>query len=128
MMIYNFCASILRAAGDTKSPLVFLTIAGFINVILNLIFIIFFDMSVDGVALATTISQGVSAILVVIALIKRSDACQLHFSQIRFYKNEFLQILKVGLPAGIQGSLFSISNVIIQSSVNSFGLSFIFKG
>ena len=121
MMIYNFCASILRAAGDTKSPLVFLTIAGFINVILNLIFIIFFDMSVDGVALATTISQGVSAILVVIALIKRSDACQLHFSQIRFYKNEFLQILKVGLPAGIQGSLFSISNVIIQSSVNSFG-------
>ena len=121
MMIYNFCASILRAAGDTKSPLIFLTIAGFINVILNLIFIIFFDMSVDGVALATTISQGVSAILVVIALIKRSDACQLHFSQIRFYKNEFLQILKVGLPAGIQGSLFSISNVIIQSSVNSFG-------
>lgn len=121
MMIYNFCASILRAAGDTKSPLIFLTIAGFINVILNLIFIIFFDMSVDGVALATTISQGVSAILVVIALVKRSDTCQLHFSQIRFYKNEFLQILKVGLPAGVQGSLFSISNVIIQSSVNSFG-------
>ena len=121
MMLYNFCASILRAAGDTKSPLIFLTIAGFINVILNVIFIVFFNMSVDGVALATTISQGVSAILVVVALIKRNDACQLHFSKIRFYKNEFLQILKVGLPAGIQGSLFSISNVIIQSSVNSFG-------
>ena len=121
MMIYNFCASILRAAGDTKSPLIFLTIAGFINVILNIIFIIFFDMSVDGVALATTISQGVSATLVVIALVRRNDACKLHFSQLKFYKNEFLQILKIGLPAGIQGSLFSISNVIIQSSVNSFG-------
>ena len=121
MMIYNFCASILRATGDTKSPLVFLTIAGFINVILNIIFIIFFDMSVDGVALATTISQGISATLVVIALIRRNDACKLHFSQLKFYKNEFLQILKIGLPAGIQGSLFSISNVIIQSSVNSFG-------
>ncbi len=121
MMIYNFCASILRAAGDTKSPLIFLTIAGFINVILNMIFVIFFDLNVAGVALATTISQGISAILVVIALLKRKDSCKLHLSQLRFYRDEFLQILKVGLPAGIQGSLFSISNVIIQSSVNSFG-------
>ncbi len=121
MMIYNFCASILRATGDTKSPLIFLTIAGFINIILNMIFVIFFDLNVAGVALATTISQGISAILVVVALVKRKDACQLHFTQLRFYKAEFLQILKIGLPAGIQGSLFSISNVIIQSSVNSFG-------
>ena len=121
MMLYNFCASILRATGDTKSPLVFLTIAGVINVILNMIFVIFFDMNVAGVALATTISQGVSAILVVIALVKRNDACKLHFSKIKFYKDEFFQILKIGLPAGIQGSLFSISNVIIQSSINSFG-------
>lgn len=121
MMIYNFCASILRATGDTKSPLIFLTIAGIINVILNMIFVIFFDLNVAGVALATTISQAVSATLVVLALIKRSDACQLHFSQIKIYKDEFLQILKIGLPAGIQGSLFSISNVIIQSSINSFG-------
>lgn len=121
MMIYNFCASILRATGDTKSPLIFLTIAGILNVILNVIFVTAFHLNVAGVALATTISQAVSAVLVVLALVKRSDACQLHFSQLKFYKEEFLQILKVGLPAGIQGSLFSVSNVIIQSSINSFG-------
>ncbi len=121
MMIYNFCASILRATGDTKSPLIFLTIAGVINVGLNVVFVTVVDLNVAGVALATTISQGVSAILVVLALVKRSDACQLHFSQLKFYKDEFLQILKIGLPAGIQGSLFSASNVIIQSSINSFG-------
>ncbi len=121
MMIYNFCASILRATGDTKSPLIFLTIAGILNVILNVIFVIAFHLNVAGVALATTISQAVSAVLVVLALVKRSDACQLHFSQLKFYKEEFLQILKVGLPAGVQGSLFSVSNVIIQSSINSFG-------
>ncbi len=121
MMVYNFCASILRATGDTKSPLIFLTIAGVINVGLNVIFVTAFDLNVAGVALATTISQGVSAVLVVLALVKRSDACQLHFSQLKFYKDEFLQILKIGLPAGIQGSLFSASNVIIQSSINSFG-------
>ena len=121
MMIYNFCASILRATGDTKSPLIFLTIAGVINVVLNVIFVTMFNLNVAGVALATTISQGVSATLVVLAIVKRSDACQLHFSQLRFYKDELLQIIKIGLPAGIQGSLFSFSNVIIQSSINSFG-------
>ncbi len=121
MMIYNFCSSILRAAGDTKSPLIFLTVAGVINVVLNVIFVTVFDLNVAGVALATTISQGVSATLVVIALVKRNDACKLYFSKLRFYKNELLQIIKIGLPAGIQGSLFSISNVIIQSSINSFG-------
>jgi len=121
MMLYNFCSSILRAAGDTKSPLIFLTIAGIINVILNVIFVTVFHLNVAGVALATTISQGVSAILVVLALIKREDACKLYLSKIRFYKDELLAIFKVGLPAGIQGSLFSISNVVIQSSINSFG-------
>lgn len=121
MMIYNFCSSILRAAGDTKSPLIFLTIAGVINVVLNVIFVTVFDLNVAGVALATTSSQGVSAILVLITLIKRTDSCKLYLSQIRFYKDEFVQLIKIGLPAGIQGSLFSISNVIIQSSINSFG-------
>lgn len=121
MMIYNFCAAILRAAGDTKSPLIFLTIAGVINVGLNVFFVTVIDLNVAGVALATTISQGVSATLVIVALIRRNDACQLHISQLKIYKNELLQILKVGLPAGIQGSLFSASNVIIQSSINSFG-------
>lgn len=121
MMIYNFCSSILRAAGDTKSPLIFLTIAGVINVALNVIFVTVFDLNVAGVALATTISQGVSATLVLITLIKRTDSCKLYLSQMRFYKDEFIQLIKIGLPAGIQGSLFSISNVIIQSSINSFG-------
>lgn len=121
MMIYNFCSSILRAAGDTKSPLIFLTIAGVINVVLNVIFVTVFNLNVAGVALATTSSQGVSAILVLITLIKRTDSCKLYLSQIRFYKDEFVQLIKIGLPAGIQGSLFSISNVIIQSSINSFG-------
>ena len=120
-MVYNFCASILRAAGDTKSPLLFLSIAGVVNVILNVFFVTVFHMNVAGVALATTISQGISAVLVVIALMRRSDACKLEWKKMRFYKPQLMKIIRIGLPAGIQGSLFSISNVIIQSSINSFG-------
>lgn len=127
-MVYNFCASILRAAGDTKSPLIFLSIAGVINVILNVIFITVLHMNVDGVALATTISQGISAVLVVIALMRRTDACRLSLKKMRFYKTELLKIIRIGLPAGIQSSLFSISNVIIQSSINSFNSDAIMSG
>lgn len=120
-MVYNFSASILRAVGDTKSPLIFLSIAGVINVILNVIFVRQFNMNVAGVALATTISQGISAVLVVITLMRRKDACKLSLSKLRFYKPQLVKMLRIGLPAGIQSSLFSISNVIIQSSINSFG-------
>lgn len=120
-MVYNFCAAILRAAGDTKGPLIFLTIAGVINVALNVFFVTAFHMNVAGVALATTISQGVSAVLVVIALMRRTDGCKLQLRKMRFYKRSLAEIASKGLPAGIQGSLFSISNVIIQSSINSFG-------
>lgn len=120
-MVYNFCASILRAAGDTKGPLFFLTLAGVINVLLNLFFVLVMHMNVAGVALATTISQGVSAILVVIALMRRTDGCRLSLRKMRFYKPQLLKIIRIGLPAGIQGSMFSISNVLIQSSINSFG-------
>ena len=120
-MVYNFSASILRAAGDTRSPLIFLTFAGVINVVLNVIFVTVFHMNVAGVALATTISQGVSAILVVIALMRRRDACRLFLGKMRFYRIQLLKMVRIGLPAGIQSSLFSISNVMIQSSVNSFG-------
>ena len=120
-MVYNFCASILRAAGDTKSPLKFLTIAGVLNVVLNLFFVIVLHMNVAGVALATAIAQAVSAILVVIALTKRMDSCHLDLKQMHIYKAELLQIIRIGLPAGIQSSLFAISNVLIQSSINSFG-------
>ena len=120
-MVYNFCASILRAAGDTKSPLIFLTFAGVVNVVLNVIFVTAFHMNVAGVALATTVSQGISAVLVVIALMRRSDACKLYLRKMRFYRTELTKMVRIGLPAGIQGSLFSISNVMIQSSINSFG-------
>ena len=120
-LVYNFCASILRAAGDTKSPLIFLAIAGVVNVGLNVIFVTQLHMNVAGVALATTVSQGVSAVLVVVALMCRKDACRLYLGKLRFYKAQLLKIIRIGLPAGIQGSLFSISNVMIQSSINSFG-------
>ena len=120
-LLYNFCAAILRAAGDTKSPLTFLTIAGVLNVVFNLFFVVVCGMSVAGVALATTISQGVSALLVIRALMRRTDGCRLDLRQIRPRKAEFLRILRIGVPAGIQSSLFAASNVIIQSSINSFG-------
>ena len=120
-LTYNFCASILRASGDTKSPLLFLSIAGVLNVVLNLFFVVICGMSVAGVALATIISQCVSAVLVVRALMRRTDGCRLDLRQIRLHKAQLLRILRIGIPAGIQGSLFAISNVIIQSSVNSFG-------
>lgn len=121
IMVYNFCASILRATGDTKSPLILLTMAGVINVGLNVIFVTQFDMNVAGVALATTISQAIAAILVVISLMKRNDSCKLILSKMHFYKPQLVKIIRIGLPSGIQGSLFSISNVLIQSSINSFG-------
>ena len=120
-MVYNFCASILRAAGDTKSPLIFLGLAGVINVALNVVFVTKLHMNVAGVALATTISQGISAALVVMALMRRKDDCRLYLKKLRIYRVQFLKMVRIGLPAGIQGSLFSISNVMIQSSINSFG-------
>ena len=120
-MVYNFIAAILRAAGDTKSPLIFLAFAGIVNVVLNVIFVTVLHMNVAGVALATTISQGISAVLVVIALMRRKDACRLYLRKMRFHKIQLTKILRIGLPAGIQSALFSISNVLIQSSVNSFG-------
>ena len=121
VMLYNFGSAILRAAGDTKSPLLFLTVAGVLNVFLNIIFVYFFGMDVDGVALATTISQAVSATLVIIALMRRTDACRFFIRDLHIYWSPLKRIVAIGLPAGIQGSLFSFSNVIIQSSINSFG-------
>ena len=124
-MVYNFCAAILRAAGDTRSPLIYLTFAGVINVALNVVFVTVLHMNVAGVALATTISQGVSALLVLWALMKRSDACRLELKKMRFYAAQISKIVRIGLPAGIQSALFGISNVLIQSSVNSFGAVFV---
>ena len=120
-MLYNFGSAILRAAGDTKSPLYYLTAAGFLNVILNLIFVILFHMDVAGVALATAISQTFSGLLIVRALMKRKDACRLDLKKLHIYGRQLKRILQIGFPAGIQSSLFAVSNVIIQSSINFFG-------
>ena len=120
-MIYNFGSAILRATGDTKSPLIYLTVAGIINVILNLFFVVLLNMDVAGVATATTISQTISALLILRAMMKRNDDCKLILRKMRFYRRQIVRIIQIGIPAGIQGSLFSISNVIIQSSINSFG-------
>ena len=120
-MIYNFCASILRAVGDSKSPLIHLTTAGVVNVLLNLFFVIVLKLDVAGVALATSLSQGVSALLVVITLMRRTDGCKLTLSKMRIFGHEFKKMVIIGFPAGIQGTLFSLSTTIIQSSINSFG-------
>lgn len=121
MMVYNFGSAILRAVGDTKRPLYYLTFAGFINVVMNLLFVIVFKMDVAGVALATVISQVVSAILVVRCLMKETGSIHLDLRKIRIKKGILFKILQIGLPAGVQGTLFSLSNVFIQSSVNEFG-------
>ncbi len=120
-MIYNFGASLLRATGDTKRPFFYLSFAGILNVILNLFFVIVCHLDVDGVAIATITAQGVSAFLVVRCLIKNKGFCQLKLSKLKVYKAEAIEIFRIGLPAGIQGTIFSISNVLIQSSVNSLG-------
>ncbi len=120
-MVYNYCTSILRAAGDTQSPMIILMAAGIINVILNVVFVSAFHMNVAGVALATVISQAMSAVAVTVVLMRRKDACRFCPGKMKIYGPQFRKILRIGLPAGIQGATFSISNVIIQSSMNSFG-------
>lgn len=121
IMMYNFGAAILRSIGDTKRPLIYLTISGVVNVVLNLIFVIGFDMSVAGVALATLISQVISAVLVVVCLIRSEGAIHFDFRRMSIDKKVMLDMLRVGLPAGLQSTMFAISNVVIQSAINSFG-------
>lgn len=121
MMVYNFGAAILRAVGDTRRPLYFLLVAGIINVILNLIFVIGFSMDVAGVAMATAISQVVSAILVVICLMRSNGSYRLVLKELRIVPHKLWMMARIGIPAGLQGAIFSISNVLIQSSINSFG-------
>ena len=121
MMLYNFGSAVLRAVGDTKRPLYYLTSAGVINVILNLIFVIVFHLGVAGVALATVISQGVSALLVLRCLMRTESDYRLELSKLRINWEKLGKMIRIGIPAGLQGALFSISNVLIQSSVNSFG-------
>ena len=121
LMVYNFGAAILRAVGDTRRPLYYLTISGVINVVLNLLFVIVFHMSVAGVALATVISEVISAVLVLRCLLKNEGMIHLEWKKLRIHKDKVIRILRIGLPASVQGIVFALSNVIIQSSVNSFG-------
>ncbi|MDE5872642.1 MAG: MATE family efflux transporter [Lachnospiraceae bacterium] len=121
VMLYNFCNSILRAVGDTKRPLYYLMFAGIINVVLNLFFVIVCKLDVAGVALATIISQCVSAFLIIRCLCREQAMYQLFLGKIKFYGHALKRILHIGIPSGIYGTVFSLSNVVIQSSVNSFG-------
>ena len=120
-MLYNFGAAVLRAIGDTKRPLYYLFIAGVVNIVLNLVFVIIFHLDVAGVAIATVISQAISAVLVTLCLMRSDAAYQLHLKKLKIHKDKLFQIAQIGLPAGMQGAIFSISNVLIQSSINSFG-------
>ena len=121
MMIYNFGSAILRAIGDTKRPLYFLAAAGVINIILNILLVVVFRLDVKGVGIATVISQTVSAILIIRCLAKSNGDIKLELKKLRFSRGKIGAILRIGLPAGLQGSIFSLSNVVIQSSVNLFG-------
>lgn len=118
-MVYNFGAAILRTAGDTKKPMYFLLVSGPVKLLLTVLFVSVMKMDVAGLALATTLSQVLSAALVVGALIKRDDACKLELKQLRFHATPVKKILSLGIPSGVQSATFSLSGVIIQSSVNS---------
>lgn len=120
-LILNFGAAILRAIGDTKRPLYYLTIAGVINLFLNIFLVTVFSLGVAGVAIATVISEGVSCVLILLCLKHETGAIRLYFNRIKINPSKCIDIMKIGLPAGLQGCIFSISNVLIQSSVNSFG-------
>jgi putative MATE family efflux protein len=121
IMLYNFLAAILRASGDTSHPLAFLTIAGIVNVLFNLVLVIVFKLGVAGVAIATVTSNYISCGLLVGFLMKQENSLKLELSKIKIDKRILRRIVKIGLPAGIQGTVFSLSNVVIQSAINSFG-------
>lgn len=120
-MMYNFCASILRAVGDSKRCLIYISTAGIINVVLNLVFVIVFDMNVAGVATATVISQGYSAFMALRYLLKYDGVLKVYPKKLKIYKRPLAQILSVGVPSGLQSLLFSISNVFLQAGINTLG-------
>ncbi|MBP3382117.1 MAG: MATE family efflux transporter [Clostridia bacterium] len=120
-LLYNFAASILRACGDPKKPLYFLLVSGALKIALNLLFVALLHIDVVGVALATIISQLLSAILAVIALSHMHNPCRLHIKDLKLNKEDVKHILKIGIPAGIQSACFSLANVVIQSAINGFG-------
>ena len=120
-LIYNFAAAILRAYGDTKRPLLFLAVSGVLNVFLNLFFVIVCRLDVAGVAIATVVSQYVSVVLILVCLMRQTGPARLSLRQLRLHPSEALRMIQIGLPAGLQSVVFNISNVMVQSCVNSFG-------
>ena len=127
-LIYNFGAAILRATGDAKRPLYFLSLSGLVNVILNFVFVYFLHMDVSGVALATVASQILSSVLIVMSLRRQEGMCRLYIRKLHIYKDSLIRIIQIGFPASIQNTLFAISSMMIQSSVNSFDLPFAEQG
>lgn len=121
VMLYNFGYAVMRALGDTRRPMYFLIFAGIINVMLNVFFVTQLHMDVAGVALATIISQAISAALIVRCLCRLEGGCKLYLDKLHINKGVLLRMMRIGLPAGLQGAVFSISNVLIQSSINLFG-------
>ena len=121
MALYNFCSAILRSVGDTRRPLYYMAIAGALNVLMNLFFVVVAHMSVAGVAIATVASQCVSCFLVLRCLRRSDGIYRIRGWKLRFSGRQFKKLLAIGVPAGIQGSLFAVSNVLVQSSINSFG-------
>ncbi len=121
IMIYNFGCSILRAVGDTRRPLIYLSIAGTVNVLLNMVFVIILRMDVAGVALATAASHLIAALFILRALLKSPNACRLCLNEMKIHWQMLRKILAIGVPAGLQSSFFAVANMLIQSSINSFG-------
>lgn len=120
-MIYNFGSAVLRAVGNTRKPLYYLVTAGVINVILNLVLVVGFHLGVAGVGIATAVSECISALLILRCLMKYDGMIHLNLKKLRIVPNKLKKILRIGIPAGMQGVIFSVSNVLIQSSINSFG-------
>lgn len=120
IMVYDFGAGILRAVGDTRRPLLYLSLGGVVNVALNLFFVLAFDMGVAGVAIGTVVSQTLAAFLVVRCLVKTEASYGIRLRRLRIVKAKLIRILRIGIPTGVQGAVFSISNVLIQSAINSF--------
>ena len=127
-LVYNMGAGILRAVGDSKRPLYYLVASCLLNIVLDLVFVVGFHLEIIGVAVATVISQLVSAILVCAALMRSEDCYRLSWKKVRFHRYYLDKMIKIGLPGGLQSIMYTLSNIIIQAQINSFGTDTIADG
>lgn len=121
ILLYNFEAAIFRSVGETRMPLEALAISGVLNVCLNLFFVVVLHMTVNGVAIATVLSNAVSSLILLVKLLRTDQAIRIRLDELRFHKDVFVKILRIGLPAGIQSAVFAVANIVIQSAINSLG-------